>query len=84
MDVFNILENQYISLILVPLLIGILEVIKKTEVVKDKFVPLISLLLGTFLGIAFTGFSITDGTITGMLIGLSAVGLYSGFKAFRE
>lgn len=74
----DILNNEYITLILVPILVGVLEVIKKTELFNSKFIPVLSLVLGVLLGIIFTGFNVQDGVIAGLFIGLSAVGLYSG------
>lgn len=73
----DILNNEYLTLVLVPILIGILEVIKKAELFNSKFIPIVSLILGVILGIIFTGFSLKDGIIAGLFIGLSAVGLYS-------
>lgn len=74
----DILNNEYITLILVPILIGILEVLKRTDLFDKKFIPVASLVLGVILGIVFTGFNVKDGIIAGLFIGLSAVGLYSG------
>ena len=74
----EILSNEYLTLVLVPILIGVLEVIKRTELFNKKFIPVVSLILGVILGIVFTGFNLKDGIIAGLFIGLSAVGLYSG------
>lgn len=74
----DILNSEYITLILVPILIGVLEVIKRTELFSSKFIPVVSLVLGVLLGIVFSGFNVKDGIVAGLFIGLSAVGLYSG------
>lgn len=74
----DILNNEYLTLVLVPILIGILQVIKKAELFNSKFIPIVSLILGVILGIIFTGFNLKDGIIAGLFIGLSSVGLYSG------
>ena len=74
----DILNNEYLTLVLVPILIGVLQVIKKADLFNSKFIPIVSLVLGVLLGIVFTGFNIKDGIIAGLFIGLSAVGLYSG------
>lgn len=76
----DILTNEYITLLLVPILMGLLEVIKRTETLDKKFIPAASVLLGVLIGIVFTGFDIKEGIITGLFIGLSAVGLFSGTK----
>ncbi len=84
----DILNNQYLTLVLVPILIGILQVVKKADLFDVKFIPLASLGIGLLLGIVFSGFELKDGIISGLFIGLSAVGLYSsttnvieGFKS---
>lgn len=74
----NILNNEYLTLVLVPIIIGVLEVIKRADLFDSKFIPIFSIFLGVLLGIIFTGFNIKDGIIAGLFIGLSAVGLYSG------
>ncbi|MSU01918.1 phage holin family protein [Tissierella pigra] len=74
----DIINNEYLTLILIPILIGVLEVIKKSDLFNPKFIPIASLVLGILLGIIFTGFNVKDGIIAGLFIGLSAVGLYSG------
>lgn len=74
----EILSNEYVTLVLVPVLIGVLQVLKKAELFNVKFIPLASLVLGVLLGIVFSGFDMKEGIITGLFVGLSAVGLYSG------
>lgn len=71
---------EYIDLVLIPVLIGILEAIKRTGF-NSKFIPVLSIILGIMFGVVFSGLSIKEGIITGIYIGLSAVGLYSGSKA---
>ena len=80
----GILNNEYLTLVLVPILIGVLQVIKKSDLFNSKFIPIVSLVLGVLLGIVFTGFNIKDGIIAGLFIGLSAVGLYSGTNSVIE
>ena len=74
----DILSNEYLTLILVPILIGVLEVIKRADIINTKFIPIVSLALGILLGLVFSGFDLKNGIIAGLFIGLSAVGLYSG------
>lgn len=81
---------EYIELVLIPLLIGVLEGIKRTGF-NTKFIPLLAILLGLPLGIVYSGFDVKEGIIVGILIGLSSVGLYSstkstitGVKKFRD
>ena len=59
---------EYAGIALIPLVIGISEVIKKIGF-NQKFIPVVNLILGLAAGI-----------IQGIFIGLSASGLYSGTK----
>jgi hypothetical protein len=65
--------------------IGLVEVAKRIGV-PEKFAPLVSLILG--LGLSFLGFvanpDLASTIIGGIIIGLSAVGLYSGTKNVIE
>lgn len=71
---------EYAGIGIIPLLIGILEVLKRIGL-NEKFVPVISLLLGITIGLfLISNGDIKDGIVQGVYIGLSAVGLYSGAK----
>ncbi|OZV11300.1 hypothetical protein CIW83_15075 [Tissierella sp. P1] len=76
---------EYAGIAIIPLLIGILEVLKKVGL-KEKYVPAISVSLGIVIGIGLFGNGDTKaGLVQGIFIGLSAVGLYSGTKnAFEK
>jgi hypothetical protein len=75
---------EYAGIAIIPLLIGILEVFKKLGL-KEKYVPIFSLVLGVFVGIGLFGNGdLKSGLIQGIFIGLSAVGLYSGTKNTLE
>lgn len=68
------------NVVLVPLLIGILEMVKNLGI-DNKYIPAISVVLGVVSGFALNGFTNpTESIYTGIAIGLSAVGLYSGAK----
>ena len=71
--------------VLVAVVIGLVEVAKRIGV-PEKFAPLVSLILG--LGLSFLGFvanpDLASTIIGGIIIGLSAVGLYSGTKNVIE
>lgn len=77
----HIIDNELFILVLVPILIGVLEAIKKTEIINVKYIPVLSLVLGVLLGIVFSGFELRDGILSGLFIGLSAVGLFSGTRS---
>lgn len=71
--------TDYMELVLIPILIGLLEAIKRTGF-NSKFIPILSIALGILIGIVYSGFDIKEGVLSGLFIGLSAVGLYSGVK----
>jgi len=71
--------------ILTAVVIGLVEVAKRLGM-SEKFSPLLALILG--LGFSFMGFTanadLTQTIVGGIIIGLSAVGLYSGTKNVIE
>lgn len=80
--------NDIVSYLLTPaaqiaLIIGLAEVVKKIGL-KKRFIPLFDLGLGLILGtITYTvlqGNSPLIGILTGLFLGLSACGLFSGVK----
>jgi len=71
---------EYAGIAIVPLIIGLSEVIKRLGF-NQKFIPVINLILGLIAGIVFISpGNIKVGIIQGIFIGLSASGLYSGTK----
>lgn len=71
---------EYAGIAIIPLLIGVLETIKKAGL-DNKYVPVISIILGMIMGIIlFSNGDLAAGIVQGIFIGLSAVGLYSGTK----
>lgn len=75
--------NDTTNILIVPLIIGLLEVIKKAEVVNTKYIPLISILIGGILGVTVNGLN-TNGVLLGITYGLSAVGLYTSVKKYSD
>ncbi len=73
---------------LIPLIIGVIEIMKQAFNLHARFAPLVALLLGLFISIGWALATDTPGpesiaraTLIGMAIGLSASGLYSGLRA---
>ena len=80
---FSLVEG----IIAVPVLIGLLEVIKRVSGMDEKYIPILSVLIGVVVSCAFQFYGETDmfiAIIRGVAVGLSAVGLFSGGKNTLE
>lgn len=73
---------EFYSLVIIPIILGIVEVLKRSGL-PIKYSPLASLLLGFLFGVFFID-SFKEGMIVGMMVGLSATGLYSGGKNLMD
>ena len=72
--------NEYYELMLIPLIVGLLEIVKSFNIDK-KYVPLFSLFLGLlFVFIGNKDGNIDSNVIDGLIVGLSSVGLFSSSK----
>jgi hypothetical protein len=68
------------SILIVPIILGIVQAIKMTKV-PDKYAPVISVVVGVLLAFVTSGGETWGhSTIAGVIYGLSASGLYSGAK----
>lgn len=65
MDILNYIVDE--GLVLIPCLIIIASIIKHTSVIKDKYIPLIVLVLGIVGAYGILGFNV-DATIQGILL----------------
>ena len=68
---------------LIPATMGLVDVAKRAGL-PSKYAPILSLGIGIALGIATSLDNLQKGIITGIAIGLSASGLYSGTKALTK
>lgn len=73
---------EFYQFVVIPIIIGIVEVVKRAGLPK-KFSPLVSLALGLFFGFVFLE-TFQESLIIGLMVGLSATGLYSGSKNLNE
>ena len=65
--------------IAIAMVVGITEVVKRALKVPSRFSPLLALLIG--IGIVFLGDTgVKETIVTGIIVGLSASGLYGGVK----
>ena len=69
---------EFFQLVIIPIIIGIVEVFKRAGL-PNKYSPVVSLLLGVIFGILYVQ-PLLNGIIVGLMVGLSATGLYSGSK----
>lgn len=63
----------------VPIIIAIVQVIKQTRYIEDRFIPIVSLFCGILFYAIFSGIDTTS-IYEGLIAGLTASGLYSGVK----
>lgn len=64
--------------VIVGVIVGLTEVIKRAFKVKKRFIPLTAVILGVL--ISFIDFRGVESIIFGIIAGLTSVGLYSGVK----
>ncbi|MFD1444341.1 hypothetical protein [Thermoactinomyces vulgaris] len=64
---------------LIPIILGVCEVLKQLGL-PNRWAPLASLALGVVAGVFFLPGNILEGVLQGLVLGLSASGLYSGPK----
>ncbi len=78
------MEIEIYDVLIVPLIIGLVAVAKKSGV-PTKALPLLSLAVGLVIGVLYaSNGDIKQGVLVGAMLGLSASGLYSGAKKVTE
>jgi len=73
----------YAGIPAVLLIMGIAELLKGLGF-NPKFIPIVNVVLGLVAGITLKSDDIIAGIFTGIAVGLSASGLYSGVKNTKE
>lgn len=74
------MNYDYKGIAIIPIITMLVDVLKRAGLPK-KFAPLTSLILGVVFGMVFLNDGdIKNAIITGLIIGMSASGLYSGGK----
>ena len=74
---------EYEGIAIIPILIGISELLKQ-QGLNGKLIPIINLILGICFGIMVNSNNIVTGVINGIVMALTAGGIYSGSKASWE
>lgn len=74
------IEVQSYAVMLIPIILGLIEVAKVLRMPK-RFAPLLAVLLGILAGIFYLeAESLSHSILLGIALGLSSVGLYSSTK----
>lgn len=76
------MENSSAVVILVPIVIALTSLVKLY--LDSKFAPLVSLGLGIVISFIFPAATLGLTILSGIVIGLTASGLYSGTKALAS
>jgi hypothetical protein len=72
------------DVVLIPLIIGIVELLKMYGMPK-RLLPVVAIVFGIVGGIVYIyPYDVKAGILIGLMMGLSASGLYSGSKAVVE
>lgn len=66
--------------ILVPIVLGLVEAVKQAGM-PSRYAPILSLAFGVAGTFLMSGVVAGSGVIQGLIVGLSAVGLWSGVKS---
>lgn len=76
---------QIYDVALIPFIIGLVQILKYFGFREKWFLPLASLLFGILAGVIYLyPYDLKSGILIGVLMGLSASGMYSGTKAIME
>jgi len=71
------------NIAIIPLILGLVELFKRAGV-SARWSPFVAVILGVLAGIFYISTDIKEGIIIGLMLGLSASGLYSGTKSFTS
>lgn len=80
------LLNEYLleeALIVIPVLLILGKIIKETDVIKDKYIPVTLLLAGVVFAIALIGLNV-DAVLQGVLVSGAAVFGHELYKQSKE
>lgn len=84
------MDAEYGGVMIVPMIIGLVEVGKRLGLGPTYAAPL-AVGLGLLISVGYTaaaglpgGGAVADATLRGLMLGLSAAGLYSGVKSWQE
>ncbi|WP_141431424.1 holin [Bacillus sp. 03113] len=70
--------------IIIAVVLALTEFVKKMEFIPTKYLPAVSLVLGLLAGVFYVGGSIQEKVMYGLMIGLSASGLFDQSKIIKK
>ena len=70
---------QYSDVIIVPVIMALAELAKRTGL-NAKYIPLLDIILGLIAGFVYLSADPKEAIFLGLMMGLTASGLYSGTK----
>ena len=76
-----------VAVILAPITTGIIEVVKQTLNIDNRYLPILSLLVGILIAVAIalgTGQDLVQYVLVGIVGGLSSAGLYDQTKIMED
>ena len=76
-----------VAVILAPITTGIIEVVKQTLNIDNRYLPILSLLVGILVAVAIalgTGQDLAQYILVGIVGGLSSAGLYDQTKIMED
>lgn len=79
-DLSGYYDAELLQLLIVPLVIGLTEAVKKTGAVARMYWPIISIALGIVISIFLFDNDLQLEVIQGIVAGLTASGLWSGVR----
>lgn len=81
-DPSALVDNAWV-LVLTPVVIGIVQALKALRI-PDRFAPAVTLAVGIGASVVWFEGPWRATTLTGVVVGLSAAGLYSGVTSSRD
>lgn len=84
----NILSNAIIvAVALTPILSALVEAVKKANLIQERYLPFVAILVGFLLSVAISlafGLDVAEGAVVGLVAGLASSGLYDGIKGVSK
>jgi len=70
--------------VMIAVIMAVAEIIKRLDVINVKYIPIVNLAIGVLLAVFYSDLGFSEAIIDGILVGLSASGLYSCGKNVIE